>query len=388
MLHEGAGLALMEFWQIANADLPSPSPSPFAISNAIAATIARNHINSAIAHGQQAMSRRAITQQQLSFTLLKLSHRSHGHRPRPFCVSAHACKDPRIPNLGKEIIDDFAQLREHYAAPKYPIVLAHGLFGFSELRIVPRLPAVQYWHGIKDALQTNGATVIATSVPPSSSVAVRAAALAEGIAQAQRSSSEPQPVNIIAHSMGGLDARYMISHLSASRGVRVASLTTIATPHRGSPVADFFVDPSSRSPVHLPRLYGALSRVGFGTEAFEQLTTRYMAETFNPATPDAGGVRYFSYGADMGGPPSLLGVFRHPYLLVEAEEGGNDGLVSVRSSRWGDYRGTLVGVSHLDLINWSNRMRWALREMMGMRRTFNAVAFYLDIADMLAKEDL
>ncbi len=279
------------------------------------------------------------------------------------------------------------------ATPKYPIVLAHGLFGFSELRLVPRLPAVQYWHGIQDALRASGATVYATSVPPSSSIAVRAARLAEGIAAAQQqqsstsSTTPPPPVNIIAHSMGGLDARYMISQLLPHSDVRVASLTTIATPHRGSPVADYLVDADSQSPLHLPRLYHLLARAGLGTEAFEQLTTRYMASTFNPSTPDAAGVRYFSYGAATP-PPPLLGVFRPPWRVVRDAEGANDGLVSVASSRWGDYRGTLVGVSHLDLINWSNRMRWALRAMMGMRRTFNAVAFYMDIADMLAREKL
>lgn len=279
-------------------------------------------------------------------------------------------------------------------------MLAHGLFGFSELRL-GALPAVQYWRGIKDALQANGATVFATSVPPSSAIAIRAAKLAEGIAAGQAHEAvssaasptspptPPQPVNIIAHSMGGLDARYMISHLlGPSSSVRVASLTTIATPHRGSPVADFLVDADSKSPIHLPRLYGVFSRVGFGTEAFEQLTTRHMAETFNPQTPDVPGVRYFSYGADIGGLPSLFGVFRQPYSVIRDREGPNDGLVSVQSSRWGEYQGTLVAVSHLDLINWSNRMRWAMREMMGMRKKFNAVAFYLDIADMLSKQGL
>ncbi|OAA72740.1 GPI inositol-deacylase PGAP1-like protein [Akanthomyces lecanii RCEF 1005] len=337
------------------------------------------------------MSRHVILQRPLSLPSPQL-HRIHG---RAFCASAHVGKDPRIPDLGKEIIDDYAQLREHYATPRYPIVLAHGLFGFSELRLVPRLPAVQYWHGIQDALRASGATVFATSVPPSSSIAVRAATLAEGIAAAQQAaagaaspSSPPPPVNIIAHSMGGLDARYMISQLLPHANVRVASLTTIATPHRGSPVADYLVNADSQSPIHLPSLYSVLSRAGFGTEAFEQLTTRYMAETFNPATPDVDGVRYFSYGADMGAPPPLLGVFRPPWRVIQDKEGANDGLVSVASSRWGDYRGTLVGVSHLDLINWSNRMRWALRAMMGMKRTFNAVAFYMDIADMLAKEKL
>ncbi|KAJ3497312.1 hypothetical protein NLG97_g2001 [Lecanicillium saksenae] len=143
-------------------------------NNATAPTIVRKHIYTAIARGQQSMSRRAITRRALSLSVTKPLHHLHGRRT--FYASALVGKDPRIPNLGKEIIDDFAQLREDYAAPKYPIVLAHGLFGFSELRIGPRLPAVQYWHGIKDALQANGATVFATSVPPSSSIAVRAAA--------------------------------------------------------------------------------------------------------------------------------------------------------------------------------------------------------------------
>ncbi|KAM3474144.1 hypothetical protein MY8738_008027 [Beauveria namnaoensis] len=338
------------------------------------------------------MSRCAVHQRPLPLPLLLRRRRSHGFRT--FCTSRRLGKDPRIPGAGREIIDDFAQLREHYATPKYPIVLAHGLFGFSELRLVPRLPAVQYWHGIQDALRANGATVFATSVPPSSSIAVRAATLADGIVAAQEAqekacASPPPPVNIIAHSMGGLDARYMISRLLPRPDVQVASLTTIATPHRGSPVADYLVETDSRSPIHLPQLYALLARAGLGTEAFEQLTTRYMTGTFNPETPDVDGVRYFSYGADMKEVPSRLSVFRPPWqVMQDAGEGPNDGLVSVASSTWGEYRGTLVGVGHLDLINWSNRMRWALREMMGMKRTFNAVAFYLDIADMLAREGL
>ena len=249
----------------------------------------------------------------------------------------------------------------------------------------------------------NGSSVYATSVAPSSSIAERAAQLADGIAaqqqeqQQQQSSdstttttssepTQPQPVNIIAHSLGGLDARYMISHLKHKHpSVRVASLTTIATPHRGSPVADYFVEKGA-GPIHLPKLYGLIERTGLGTEAFEQLSTRYMTTEFNPATPDEAGVRYFSYGADIGGTPPLLSLFRHPHGVIARAEGPNDGLVSVESSRWGEYQGTLEGVSHLDLINWPNRMRWAVRQWVGFRKTFNAVALYLGIADMLAKE--
>jgi len=45
-------------------------------------------------------------------------------------------------------------------------------------------------------------------------------------------------VNLIGHSEGGLDARYVM----AVRPDLIASLTTVATPHLGADLADFFAD--------------------------------------------------------------------------------------------------------------------------------------------------
>ncbi|KAI9788718.1 MAG: hypothetical protein M1835_002117 [Candelina submexicana] len=122
------------------------------------------------------------------------------------------------------------------------------------------------------------------------------------------------------------------------------------------------------------------------TGAFTQLTRRYMREEFNPKTPDLSDVRYFSYGATVE--PKLWSVFRQSHRIVEEHEGPNDGLVSVASSKWGGeqgYKGTLVDVSHLDLINWTNKLRWMVWQLVGNKRNFNAIAFYLDIADKSAK---
>lgn len=72
-------------------------------------------------------------------------------------------------------------------------------------------------------------------------------------------------------------------------------------------------------------------------------------------------------------------------------EGPNDGLVSVASSRWGGedgYKGTLMGTTHLDLINWTNRIKTLAARLHLVHQDFNAIAFYLHIADMLAKEKL
>jgi triacylglycerol lipase len=242
------------------------------------------------------------------------------------------------------------------------------------------------------------------SVPPSSSIQDRAAKLRDDIeafsfptpssngkgrGRGEKKGEDEKPgVNIIAHSMGGLDARYMATHLPP-RNINIKSVTTIATPHRGSHLADFLVTPSSAAGMlHLPKLYGLIGRVGLGTQAFGQLTRAHMIGDFNLSVPDMPDVRYFSYGASVTEEPKLLSPFRQPWRIIQDVEGPNDGLVSVESSRWGTYKGTLVGVSHLDLINWTNRVRWTVREMMGMRKPFNAIAFYLDIADMLAKEGL
>ena len=61
-------------------------------------------------------------------------------------------------------------------------------------------------------------------------------------------------------------------------------------------------------------------------------------------------------------------MFRQSHRIIQDVEGPNDGLVSVESSKWGTYKGTLVGVSHLDLINWTNRLRWMVWELTGNKR--------------------
>ncbi|KAI0473128.1 alpha/beta-hydrolase [Xylariaceae sp. FL0804] len=273
--------------------------------------------------------------------------------------SDHHQGDPRLKDFGREIHDDYAVIKDHYATPRYPIVLAHGLLGFAELSVAGAwLPAIHYWRGISDGLRANGVRVITTAVPPSGTIEQRAQKLAESIAEA----AQGKRVNIVAHSMGGLDARYMISHLRPAN-VDVRSLVTIASPHRGSSFADHLLN-STIPPAVLPRVYEFMEGVGLDTGAFNQLTRSYMIDTFNPEVPDVPDVRYFSYGAKQDLPP-FLSPFRHSHRIISSLEGPNDGLVSVSSSRWGTYKGTLVNVSHLDLINWTNRLKWTLLKLVG-----------------------
>ncbi len=112
---------------------------------------------------------------------------------------------------------------------RHPVLLAHGFAGFDVVEISGLRFA--YFRGIEDRLRAAGVEVHVLRVSPIASIAQRARQLAEQVRQLPGGR-----FNIVAHSMGGLDARYALTTLGL--GDRVASLTTIGTPHRGTPLAD------------------------------------------------------------------------------------------------------------------------------------------------------
>lgn len=143
----------------------------------------------------------------------------------------------------------------------------------------------------------------------------------------------------------GLDSRYMISQLKPPN-VDVKSLTTIATPHRGSAFADYVMEqiggmhpaPEGSRVILMPvpaenltKVYGLLRTFRVDTGAFAQLTRKYMQEEFNPKTPDREGVKYYSYGATLE--PERWSSFKQLHDLVEVlEKAPNDGLVRYLSA--------------------------------------------------------
>lgn len=241
-------------------------------------------------------------------------------------------------------MDVFSLVKERYDCPKYPIVFCHGLFGFDMLGPAAIKPLqFSYWIGVKEALEAVGAEVMIGRVPASASIEERAKVLCEQI----ETTFPGRDVNLIGHSMGGLDGRFLISHLKPTT-FRVRSLTTISSPHRGSSFADYMLeDVVGRS--HVPQLLSVLSAIGLpgGGKAFDDLTIKKMAQ-FNQETPDDPKVKYFSYGAQFEA--GWSNPFRIPWGIVTEREGPNDGLVSVESAKWGEYKATLLNVNHLDLI--------------------------------------
>lgn len=301
--------------------------------------------------------------------------------------------------------NQFANLQQQYSPTKYPIVLCHGLSGFDSLVFLPKpkllrqnrvkrvikdgLIKVDYWYGIQDMLSKIGCEVFIGKVPPFGSISERAMSLnafLDSQFQEVRQSNDnpykdPVKVNIIAHSMGGLDSRYLISNLK-SENYKVASLTTISTPHHGSEAADFVMDNINHKLIL--------------TKAIPELTTDYLKE-FNNKVPNIEDVAYFSYGARFV--PKWFNVFRTPWKIIKhrielenrtsnkQKSIDNDGMVSVESAKWGQYLGTLDQVDHLDLINWTNRLRTFIdMSIFHHKPTFNALAFYSHVVNSLSNK--
>lgn len=279
-----------------------------------------------------------------------------------------------------DLQDEADKIRRRYKSPKNPVVFCHGLLGFDSVTIGPAIAPLQvaHWRGIKSVLEANGTEVLITRVPATSSPVDRAKVLEKTISEAYPGRS----VHLIGHSMGGLDCRYLTTHLT-NRTFSVLSVTTVATPHRGSAFADHFL---SLTRTRLPQVLSLLDMLpngGGDGKAFESLTIDAMRK-FNEETPDVEGVKYFSWGASYA--PGFVDTWKYPHSVILEKEGDNDGLVSVESAKWGKYMGTLTHVNHLDLVGWINAARYKWAELTGREIKFRPGTFYLGVADMLARE--
>ncbi|KAG2034550.1 Alpha/Beta hydrolase protein [Suillus americanus] len=294
-------------------------------------------------------------------------------------------------------------------APRFPIVLCHGLYGF-DVRGPAAFPSLRmhYWANVLNILKKKvGADVIVTAVPGTGSIASRA----ENLDRLLQEKARGRGVNFMAHSMGGLDCRHLITHVQPNEYTPL-SLTTISTPHRGSPFMDWCATniglgrrpqeemfkttteiqeqsvpekettpekcetSFSLSLASLPSSFTTLLLSILDSPAYANLTSSYLNNVFNPATPNDPRVKYFSVTgrtADMSIwhplclPKMVLdelereekerlkrqhadsGDIHAPLTWQQDDQWGNDGLVTVQSARWGEFLGIMEGCDHWEI---------------------------------------
>jgi triacylglycerol lipase len=246
--------------------------------------------------------------------------------------------------------------------PRYPVVFCHGMLALTTLRM--QLPEdLNCFSPLRQFLHERGFRALFPQVAPTSGIVTRAQQLREQILR-----WTDGPINIIAHSMGGLDARYLITHLGMAD--RVRSLTTVASPHRGTYLVDWFLaNFRNRVPLLL-----AMEAMGVNFDGFRDCRPSACV-AFNASTPDMPGVRYFSYaGAVPAG--RVTPVLRRAWSLLNAVEGANDGMVSLESARWGEY----LGLLHADHF-----AQTPDRVFVRPGEDFDALAFYSRLIEDLAR---
>ncbi|NLZ45453.1 MAG: triacylglycerol lipase [Clostridiales bacterium] len=247
----------------------------------------------------------------------------------------------------KKAFDD-QRIESQVCQTKYPLMLVHGI-GFKDWRYF------NYWGRIPKELKKNGGAVYYGNQDACGTVAYNSEMIKRRILEIVEETG-CEKVNIIAHSKGGLDARYAISKLGISQNV--ASLTTMGVPHRGSGFADVGLKlPDKLVRIITNFLDKRFRQMGDSNSdaytAIHQFTSDY-SEEFNRDVPDADGVYYQSYASVMRGMFSF-GILAIPYLCTK-KFGKNDGLVTIESAKWGNFRGTFEskhyrGISHGDLID-------------------------------------
>lgn len=246
----------------------------------------------------------------------------------------------------------------------FPIVLVHGFLGNGEL--------ANFNTAIVEGLENDGHAVVRASVPPLGSVSIRAKALAHEV-DATLKSTGATKVNIIAHSMGGLDARELVSVLGY--GDRVASVTTISTPHRGARVADVALGLVSGAREEALDAFGKLvdeDPNSVDVKGALHDLSEANADAFAASHPDDARVYYQSWAgvsslfaipnpADAracegkllahAGRADLMSPILAPAapIIAHGKADPNDGFVLVSSAKHGNFRGC-VPADHADEI--------------------------------------
>lgn len=256
----------------------------------------------------------------------------------------------------------------------YPIILAHGFFGFEEFA---GLDFATYFYQVKEELAGQGEIVHTPAVDPFNDSTFRGAQLAAHV-DAILAETGADKVVIVGHSQGGLDAR-VVAH---DHPEKVAAVITVATPHQGSPIADVLlglVDDDRFADLldELVQWVGGPLYDEVGEETSVAAPLRLFSQpgitAFNEAYPDAPGVFYASItgrsgnagpGGDCSPDVALDWVAqwtdqRDPvdplFFVAEAivangfEGIVNDGLVRARDAKRGEFWGC-VPADHLDEV--------------------------------------
>jgi triacylglycerol lipase len=267
----------------------------------------------------------------------------------------------------------------------YPIVLAHGFARFDilsngllKIDNNSKFDHLHYFKNIRTHLTEAGFVIRHSNVDWAGSLRKRAAELKQEVRKTLEQ-HRAEKVHIIGHSMGGLDARCMLFDFRKEAfHEKVASLTTISTPHHGSPFATFLVE----------NFGDKIGDFGMSLSGLKDLTPE-SAKQFNQELEPfekSCGVKFQTYAGQQD-PLYIFTPLKISWGIINKIEGPNDGLVSVTSAKWKDefFVPPVWDADHLNEVGW-----WDFSESwQGVNPTElekQIKSNYLEIAKKLANE--
>lgn len=253
----------------------------------------------------------------------------------------------------------------HSLRLKHPIVLVHGLGARHSYG------PVEYFYGLSKILRDAGNEFYVAELTPWQTLEWRGKQLEAQI----RRQFPNQKINLVGHSMGGLDARYVTSAMGV--GEQVASVTTIGTPHGGSVMGD--IAAGVIPDVAFKAVNGLLSFLDSSGDGLRQITRQHASEVLAGKLGDLPGVGYFSATSAIprNFARTALPMFWIPHRLLSRYEGDNDGFVSVESARHGEHICTYPG-DHYGQIG----------QFLGRSRGLDYLRFYREILGRLHREGM
>ena len=253
----------------------------------------------------------------------------------------------------------------------HPVLLCHGYGAIASLV----KPAPLY--DVAMLMRGHSTLAFAPNIVPYAKIETRAARWVRLMHKIKEQTGADK-LNIVAHSMGGLDIRYALSKLDADRHVH--SFTSVCTPHRGTSLAELALNTPTGIRDKIgdfldwmgDRVYPTTKSDTMGSVG--QLTRQYLTDIFNPDVKDVPDIPYYSYSSAVGKGTahSIKVITRYQNNHIFENEGLNDGMVSVASSKWGEHIKT-ENLSHLEQMN--------LRVKEDRKSLFNS--FWLDVLKML-----
>jgi len=232
---------------------------------------------------------------------------------------------------------------------KYPVILVHGIVAHD------RKSVIDFWGRIPGVLRKNGIKVYPGNTDSWGSFESNAEILKNTIDKVLQETG-CEKVNIIAHSKGGLDSRYFIWKYGYGR--KVASLTTVSTPHHGAELADLIF---RHKVVHTKNMRNILNIFGawygdINPDMYNVnfLLTKEEMKKFNDEVVPDENVYYRSVYSVMNNAFDDL-VFFYSYLYIEKAGGPNDGVVSEASAKWGDNVLRIENISHAEIVDYKKR---------------------------------